>query len=272
MPRPLVATLMTSALILGACSNGPSAEEEAKDRKAAAAKKTEATNRALGEDLRAAAKTMKTRLNAQKKMDSKVAEAALKAKGYASGTSLFGPADKSYAFCIWATSPKTKRTYVYQSLTDDAKATSEPVDWCVAAEYASPIALTAEDLKRESATDAEMGLKVERDGKALRQNLQRLADTIEKDWTVTPNWTKPTNATEKRLGARKQKMIEKAMKGFEPGNSLLMGGTFAESHFCLVMYYDGGLRQAAVYQHLDKKVVRVKSGTSKCTIGTVPRP
>ncbi len=273
MIRPLFAVLTTSALLLGACSTGPSAEDEARDRKAAAAKKTQAANRALGEDLISAAKAMQKEQAAKKRMDPEVALRALKAKGYAAGTSVIPPSAKaSQKFCIWATSPRTKRTYVYQSLTDDARASSEPVDWCVAAEYGTPVALTAQELKRESLADAEMGLKIDRDGKALTQSLQRFADTVEKRWTITPHWFKPTNAEEKRRGAAKRKMLDKLFKDFEAPDGLQIGATFDEAYFCLVMYQKGATGMAVAYQHLDKKVVRVKAGSTTCSIGTVPRP
>ena len=272
MIRPLSVALLTSALILGACSNGPSAEDKAKDRKAAAAKKTEAANRALGEDLVEAAKAMRQEQDAKKRVDPDVALKALKAKGYAAGTSMDSPSAATVKFCIWATSPKTKRSYVYQSLTDDAKASSKPVDWCVPAEYGTPVALTAEELKRESLAGAEMGLKIERDAKALTQSLQRFATTVEKKWTTTPHWFKPTNAEERRRGAAKRKMLDKLFKNYEAPPGMQIGATFDEAYFCLVMYQKGGNGIAAVYQHLDKKVVRVKSDRTTCTIGTVPRP
>ncbi len=88
---------------------------------------------------------MQKEQDAKKRMDPKVALRALKAKGYTAGTSVVSPTAKTDEFCIWATSPQTKRSYVYQSLTDDAKASSEPVDWCVASEYGTPVALTTKE-------------------------------------------------------------------------------------------------------------------------------
>jgi hypothetical protein len=38
------------------------------------------------------------------------------------------------------------------------------------------------------------------------------------------------------------------------------------------MYQPGANGMAVVYQHVDKKVVRVKAGSTTCTIGTVRRP
>ncbi len=117
-----------------------------------------------------------------------------------------------------------------------------------------------------------MGLKIKRDAQELTQGLEGFAGTVEKKWTTTPHWFKPTNAEEKRRGAAKRKMLDKLFKGYETPKGMQIGATFDEAYFCLVMYQPGANGMAVVYQHVDKKVVRVKAGSTTCTIGTVRRP
>jgi hypothetical protein len=277
MKKTLTTAALAAVLVTAACSTGPSDAEKAHDRKVAAAKKTKKVNKVLGNDLVAAAKALVASANPKDQMNPTTAVQALKAKGYSAGASpTYSKLRKDQEFCLWATSPVSKASYVYQSKLGTARPSPKPVTGCVEMVYPAP-AEVAKPKVPKGARGKEIALQYDSEDRIIRTDLQFLAASIERGWTdaeLSPDQLKTGTAAEKKASKVKAKFIDKKMNSYKSPTKthagLTYGGSFGKTSFCVWMTNkDEAFRQAWVYQHVDKRVVRVKQGNHACTAGTV---
>lgn len=261
--------VLTALIALAGC--GPSQEEQAEERRAAAEK---AETKRLQTDLATAVDAVAKEKDAKGRMPLPDAVAALETKGYTAGSVPSRPLTGSSAYCVWLVDPESGRSFVHQSADDASAEVDEEPTYCEPTVY--PTEEAPAPTFGSSPADQEAKLKSEQIGDFLRTNAIAIAERVDSVYIDGPVGDGAVTAEQKKVKKQKLDAIIGELEDFEatgekPSAGFGYGVAFGDEEFCVYTYHQVKDGQAFVHQSLTDETTRAEPGTTTCDAVTALR-
>lgn len=264
-------TVMVLAALLVLAGCGPSQEEQAEERRAAAEK---AETKRLQGDLATAVDAVAKEKDAKGRMPLPDAVAALEAKGYTAGSVPSRPLTGTPAYCVWLVDPESGRSFVHQSADDASTEVEEEPTYCEPTVY--PTEEAPAPTFGSSPADQEAKLKSEQIGDFLRTNASAIAERVDSVYIDGPVGDGAVTAEQRKVKKQKLDAIIGELEDFEatgekPSAGFGYGVAFGDEEFCVYTYHQVKDGQAFVHQSLTDETTRAEPGTTTCDAVTALR-
>lgn len=267
--RRTTVMVLTALVALAGC--GPSQEEQAEERRAAAEK---AETKRLQTDLATAVDAVAKDKDAKGRMPLPDAVAALEAKGYTAGSVPSRPLTGTPAYCVWLVDPDSGRSFVHQSADDASAEVDEEPTSCEPTVY--PTEEAPAPTFGSSPADQEAKLRSEQVGDFLRTNATAIADLVDAVYIDGPVGDGAVTAEQKKVRKKKLDAVVEGLEDFEavgeePSAGFGYGVAFGDEEFCVYTYHQVKDGQAFVHQSLTDETTRAEPGSTTCDTVTALR-